>query len=172
MSSIFLKNDSLRLFQCVGNHQEELGYIESDPKTKTHVLWLKDPSEEKDGYIAGDEFSSLAAAKAEAPFSKAAEICHYLWLSQLKKEAQNRTVTPDPVPDPVPEPVPDASVATTPRLEIATEEVITEEFITEEVKEQLRFLKTRTVSRRWQVNSRGWGLWQWVQQWWTSLKGG
>ena len=84
MSSIFWKKGSL--IQRVGNHQEELGYIEFDSRTKTYVLWLKDPNEEEARYIRGDEFPSLAEAKDEAAELAAVWMFHYTWLSRLRRE--------------------------------------------------------------------------------------
>ena len=92
MSSIFWKKGSL--IQRVGNHEAKLGYVAFDPSTKTHVLWLKDPNEEEARYIRGDEFSSLAEAKDKAAGAVTVSIFHYLWLSRLRGEDQNRPPGP------------------------------------------------------------------------------
>ena len=58
-----------RLIQRVRGHEEELGYIEFEPNSKTYVLWLKDTfgvANTAGAHIRADEYSSMAVAKAEA----------------------------------------------------------------------------------------------------------
>ena len=87
MSSIYWENG--RLMQRVGDTEEELGHMEIDLNSKTHVLWLKDTCNvfsETTSYIQGDEFSSLDEAKLKAIESKSVGHFHLMWLYSLKKK--------------------------------------------------------------------------------------
>ena len=88
MSSITWKEN--RLFQHVGNHHEELGYVKYDENSKNYVLWLNDTCGVlglNGGPIRGDEFPSMEAAKQKAASSPSAFILHYLWMRKgIKQE--------------------------------------------------------------------------------------
>ena len=93
MSSIKWKND--RLFQHVGNHDEELGYVDLDENTETYVLWLKDTCGVlglNGGYIRGDEFPTKIAAKDKAASSASACILHYIWMRDVAIEETKRAI--------------------------------------------------------------------------------
>ena len=77
-----------RLIQHVGTHDEELGYVDFDENSGTYVLWLKDTCGVLDlngGYIRGDEFPSMTAAKQKAASSPSASILHYIWMRNVVK---------------------------------------------------------------------------------------
>ncbi len=93
MSAITWKEEN-RLFQHVGTHEEELGYVAFDQKSKTYVLWLKDTCGVlglNGGYIRGDEFPSMAAAKEKAASSPSAFIFH-MWMRDVVKRETLRAL--------------------------------------------------------------------------------
>lgn len=93
MSAITWQGD--HLFQRVGTHEEELGYIDFDQNAQTYVLWLKDTCGVlglNSGPIRGDEFPSMAAAKQEAALSPSAFILHYLWMRNVVKRETIRVL--------------------------------------------------------------------------------
>lgn len=94
MSSITWKEEN-RLFQHVGTHEEELGYVALDQNSKTYVLWLKDTCGVlglNGGYIRGDEFPSMSVAKQKAASSPSAFILHYIWMRNVVKRETIRAL--------------------------------------------------------------------------------
>lgn len=84
-----------RLFQRVGTHEEELGYVALDQNSGTYVLWLKDTCGVlglNGGYIRGDEFDSMAAAKKKAASSPSAFILHYIWMRNVVRQETIRAL--------------------------------------------------------------------------------
>lgn len=94
MSTITWKEKN-RLFQRVGTHEEELGYVALDQNSGTYVLWLKDTCGVlglNGGYMRGDEFPSMAAAKQKAASSPSAWILHYIWVRNVVKQEALRAL--------------------------------------------------------------------------------
>ena len=93
MSSITWKGN--RLFQHVGEHDEELGYVQRDENLGKCFLWLKDTCGLlglNGGDIRGDEFPSMDAAKQKAAASPSAFILHYLWMRNVVKRETLRAL--------------------------------------------------------------------------------
>ena len=93
MSSITWKGN--RLYQHVGKYDEELGYVQCDENLGKCFLWLKDTCGVRGlngGYIRGDEFPSMVAAKQKAAASPSAFILHYLWMRNVVKRETLRAL--------------------------------------------------------------------------------
>ena len=93
MSSVTWKEN--RLFQHVGKHDEELGYVDFDQNSTTYVLWLKDTCGVlglHGEYIRGDESLSMAAAKQKAASSSSAFIFHCIWMRNVVKRETIRAL--------------------------------------------------------------------------------
>lgn len=93
MSSITWKGNYL--FQHMGKHDEELGYVKCDENSRKCFLWLKDTCGvmgSNGGHIRGDEFPSMAAAKQKAASSPSAFILHYIWMRNVVKRETIRAL--------------------------------------------------------------------------------
>ncbi len=93
MSSITWKGNYL--FQHLGKHDEELGYVKCDENSEKCFLWLKDTCGvlgSNGGHIRGDEFPSMSAAKQKAASSPSAFILHYIWMRNVVKRETIRAL--------------------------------------------------------------------------------
>ena len=89
MSSVTWQEN--RLIQRAREQVEELGYVAFDQNSNTYVLWLKDTCDAfglNGGYLRGDEFPTLDAAKQTAAFSMSARLVHHMWMVKLGKESR------------------------------------------------------------------------------------